>query len=217
MERRRDRIGMAPRGPASDCQTQSPDQRAGRECSRHRDGPADAGHPVEVDLGQGEAGAVGRPWRPAMPPGIDDHRVAPAVARGPPSSCRPCWAGASTQHWVSMARARSSGSQWSLPVVEREGRGDAAGSRRRRRPAGGTARRSAGRSRSRGRGGRAASRPPPPSLARLAGRRLAEAHAVGHVDVEEVDLAVGGRGSSPSGAEEDAGVVAARRPRRSAR
>src|ERR1700710_132935 len=35
----------------------------------------------------------------------------------PPSSCRPCCAGAITQHWVSMARARSSGSQWSLPVA----------------------------------------------------------------------------------------------------
>jgi hypothetical protein len=61
-----------------------------------------------IAVRHGDAGAVGR--RPQGSTIIER----PWLARS--SLWTPHWAGASTKAWFSMARARSSTSQWSLPV-----------------------------------------------------------------------------------------------------
>ena len=106
-------------------------------------------------------------------------RTAPAPAR---------------RHWFSIARARSSTSQWSLPGRAREGARAPAASARRARPARGRARGSAGRSRPRARSRRSRRLRDDHLLAGRDARRLAEdaAAARAEIDVEEVDLAVDG-------------------------
>ena len=56
----------------------APPHMAGRERAPTRDGPSDARHALQIDLGQGQPHAVGRP-RNHVPPRVDDQRVPVAL------------------------------------------------------------------------------------------------------------------------------------------
>jgi hypothetical protein len=101
---------------------------------------AHAAQAFEVQVGHAPRPGLRRAW-PCTSPQGSMTMLWPQVRR--PFSCVPPWALAITKAWFSMARARSSTSQWACPVVwVKAERAPAA----RRPPACGTARQSAGRS-----------------------------------------------------------------------
>ena len=144
--------------------------------------------PLEVEVGGDEALAVGGLRRAPGPRGRRS-----SSARRSRSAAAPCRTGsaASTNAWFSIARARSRTSQWSRPVasVNADGHREQAGARARR-----------GSGRAPGSGGRSrrvspTSTPPTSAADDLVAGLLVLGLAVADpadVDVEHVDLAVGG-------------------------
>ena len=117
---------------------------AGRRWVERRQLGADVVLRVEVEVGDDRASRRRAPARARGPRGPRSSSARRSDSRA--GARRSGWR-ATTKHWFSIARARSSGSQWSRVVASVKARGDGDDPRAPRRRARGRARGSAGRSR----------------------------------------------------------------------